>query len=277
MNQHYNLGNDFYAAWLDPSMTYSSARFQGPGQTLEAAQRNKYRVIAAQVGLKPGMRVLEIGCGWGAFAEYAAHEIGCEVVGITLSEEHGAYAAKRMANSGVADLVEIRIEDFRRTKQTFDAIVAIEMIESIDETQWPALFHAISGNLEPGGLAAMQVITIADRHWEAYRKRADFIQQFIFPGGQLPAPRVLRELSAEAGLLVEQVETFGPDYSRTLIAWKRAFRESWPKLQEAHRLDERFRRMWELYLILCDAGFRTGRINVEQWVFRKPFAQAGST
>jgi cyclopropane-fatty-acyl-phospholipid synthase len=269
MNEHYNLGNDFYAAWLDPSMTYSSARFQTPHQTLEAAQRNKYRVIAAHVGLKRGMRVLEIGCGWGGFAEYAAQEIGCEVVGITLSEEHAAYAAKRMANSGVADLVEIRIEDFRQTKQTFDAIVSIEMIESIDETQWPALFNAITGNLEPGGLAAMQVITIADRHWEVYRKRADFIQQYIFPGGQLPAPKVLRQLSDEAGLVVEQVETFGPDYSRTLSAWKSEFRRSWPKLQDAHRLDERFRRMWELYLILCDAGFRSGRITVEQWVFRK--------
>jgi cyclopropane-fatty-acyl-phospholipid synthase len=270
MNEHYNLGNEFYAAWLDPSMTYSSARFQHPGQSLEAAQRHKYQTIAQHAGLGPGMRVLEIGCGWGGFAEHAAGEIGCDVVGITLSEEQALHAAKRIANSGLSDKVDIRIEDFRDTEHLFDAVVSIEMIESVDESQWPDLFRTIADRLAPGGRAVLQVITIGDAHWEGYRRRADFIQQYIFPGGQLPAPNVLRELSREVGLEVEQIETFGPDYARTLAAWKKSFDQSWSRLHGPHQLDERFRRMWGLYLTLCRAGFVMGRINVEQWVFRKP-------
>jgi cyclopropane-fatty-acyl-phospholipid synthase len=270
MNEHYNLGNDFYAAWLDPTMTYSSARFQSPQQTLEAAHLNKYRTVAEHAQLAPGMRVLEIGCGWGGFAEYAAKEIGCEVVGITLAKEHADYAEKRMANAGLADLVDIRIEDFRDTTQTFDAVVSIEMIESIDEHQWPDLFQTTFDRLKPGAMASMQIITIADPYWERYRSRADFIQQYIFPGGQLPAPKVLRRLSADVGLEVEQIETFGPDYARTLATWRTKFAEAWDRLQIEHGLDERFRRMWDLYLTLCEAGFRMGRINVEQWAFRKP-------
>ena len=149
MNAHYNLGNDFYASWLDPTMTYSSARFQRPDQTLEDGQRHKFATMAEHAGLSAGMKVLEIGCGWGGFAEHAASSIGCEVVGVTLSEEHAAYAAKRMANAGIADRVEIRIEDFRRTQGVFDAIVSIEMIESIDESQWPDLFRTIFDRLKP--------------------------------------------------------------------------------------------------------------------------------
>ncbi|HEY6629520.1 MAG TPA: cyclopropane-fatty-acyl-phospholipid synthase family protein [Acidimicrobiia bacterium] len=270
MNEHYNLGNDFYASWLDPTMTYSSARFQSPEQILEEAQRHKYRTIAEHAQLAPGMRVLEVGCGWGGFAEYAAIEIGCDLVGITLAKEHAGYAEKRIANAGLADRVEIRIEDFRSTTGTFDAVVSIEMIESIDERQWPDLFQTIFARLEPGALAAMQIITIADPYWERYRSRSDFIQQYIFPSGQLPAPKVLRRLSADAGLEVEQIETFGPDYARTLAAWRANFTESWDRIQSEHDLDERFRRMWHLYLTLCEAGFTLGRINVEQWVFRKP-------
>jgi cyclopropane-fatty-acyl-phospholipid synthase len=270
MNEHYNLGNDFYAAWLDPTMTYSSARFQHPQQTLEEAQKHKYRTMSEHARLAPGTRVLEIGCGWGGFAEYAASEIGCAVVGITLAKEQAGYAEKRIANAGLADMVDIRVEDFRHTDQTFDAVVSIEMIESIDESQWPDLFQTIFDRLERGGLAAMQIITIADTHWERYRKRTDFIQQYIFPGGQLPAPKVLRRLSADVGLSVEQIETFGPDYARTLATWRTNFTASWDRLQDDHDLDERFRRMWDLYLTLCEAGFTMGRINVEQWVFRKP-------
>ena len=270
MNEHYNLGNEFYAIWLDPTMTYSSARFQHPDQPLERAQGHKYRTIAEHAGLTPGMRVLEIGCGWGGFAEVAAREHNCEVVGITLSEEQASYAEKRVANAGLADRVQIRLEDFREAEGEFDAVVSIEMIESIDESQWPDLFATVFERLRPGGKAAMQIITIADSEWERYRKKADFIQQYIFPGGQLPAPKVLRRLSAAVGLQIEQVETFGPDYARTLALWRRAFDDGWPQLRDQNHLDERFKRMWGLYLTLCEAGFRMGRINVEQWVFSKP-------
>jgi cyclopropane-fatty-acyl-phospholipid synthase len=267
MNDHYNLGNAFYEAWLDETMTYSSARFVTPDQSLADAQRNKYRTIADAAGLGPGMRVLEIGCGWGGFAEYAASERGCQVVGVTLSEEQAGYAQKRVANAGLSDQVDIRIQDFRLVEGRFDAVVSIEMIESVDETQWAELFRTIARSLEPGSLCAMQIITIADSEWKHYRGRTDFIQQYIFPGGQLPAPKILEALSTQAGLGVEKVETFGLDYARTLKEWHGRFAASWPALEAEHGLDERFRRMWDLYLLLCAAGFRTGRINVEQWVF----------
>ena len=267
MTDHYNLGNDFYAAWLDPSMTYSSARFAGPDQSLEDAQRHKYETVARHAGLEPGMRVLEIGCGWGGFAAYAAGELGCTVVGLTIAQEQADFARKRIAHLGLADQVEIRLEDFRETSGSFDAVVSIEMIESIDETQWPALFSAIAARLAPGGRAALQAITIADHLWEQYRAGPDFIQQYIFPGGQLPAPKILGSLAAAAGLRVEQIETFDLDYARTLEHWQGRFAAAWPDLAGHDGLDEKFRRMWELYLTLCEAGFRSGRVGVEQWVF----------
>jgi cyclopropane-fatty-acyl-phospholipid synthase len=269
MNDHYNLGNEFYETWLDETMTYSSARFLDPDQPLSEAQMTKYRLIADKVGLAQGMRVLEIGCGWGGFAAYAASERGCQVTAITLSEEQASYAEKRIAERGLADEVEIQLADFRDVTGEFDAVVSIEMIESIDETQWPALFESIADRLRPGARAAMQIITIKDDEWERYRSRADFIQQYIFPGGQIPAPKVLRTIAAKARLEVEQIETFGLDYARTLAAWRVRFLRAWPTLQVEHGLDERFRRMWELYLALCEAGFRMGRINVEQWVLAR--------
>jgi len=269
MGDHYNLGNDFYRAWLDETMAYSSARFAYPEQSLADAQINKYRIIADHAGLEPGMRVLEIGCGWGGFAAYAAGNRGCEVVGITLSEEQALLAKQRLAEKGLADRVDIRLEDFRDVDSEFDAIVSIEMIESVDETHWPALFTTIAQHLRAGGKAAMQTITIADDAWERYRTRADFIQQYIFPGGQLPAPKILTQLAARAGLIVQQVETFGLDYARTLALWRERFEAAWTSLRRDNGLDARFHRMWDLYLSLCEAGFRIGRINVEQWVFAR--------
>jgi cyclopropane-fatty-acyl-phospholipid synthase len=248
-------------------MTYSSARFAFATQDLEQAQINKYRTIADHAGLEPGMKVLEVGCGWGGFASYAATERGCEVVGITLSEEQAAFASKLMADNGLADRVEIRIQDFRDVLDTYDAVVSIEMIESVDERQWPALFETIERSLKPGALAAMQIITIRDDEWERYKSRADFIQQYIFPGGQIPAPKVLTELATRVGLEVQQVETFGLDYARTLALWRSNFEAGWDSLRIEHDLDDRFHRMWDLYLSLCEAGFRMGRINIEQWSF----------
>jgi cyclopropane-fatty-acyl-phospholipid synthase len=269
MNDHYNLGNEFYENWLDETMTYSSARFHRPDESLDQAQRNKYRSIADHAGIRPGMRVLEIGCGWGGFAEYAASERDCNVVAITLSTEQAEYARKRIVERGLSERVEVLVEDFREVEGHFDAIVSIEMIESVDETHWPALFETISRSLGSGSKAAMQIITIDDSEWERYRSRADFIQQYIFPGGQIPAPKVLRRLAAGADLDVEKIETFGLDYARTLAEWRMRFGAVWPELSAEHGLDERFRRMWDLYLMLCEAGFRIGRINVEQWVFAR--------
>ena len=270
MNDHYNLGNDFYEAWLDETMTYSSARFRTPDQDLAEAQRHKYETVAAAAGLEAGMKVLEIGCGFGGFARFAAGEIGCDVVGVTLSEEQAAYAKEVVTRAGLESRVELRVQDFRDVDAEFDAIVSIEMIESIDESQWPDLFSAMARYVRPGGRVAMQIITIADSEWERYRSRADFIQQYIFPGGQLPAPKVLRALAKDASLEVERSETFGLDYARTLSLWRERFESKWDSLRIEHGLDERFRRMWQLYLSLCESGFRTGRINVEHWVFVKP-------
>jgi cyclopropane-fatty-acyl-phospholipid synthase len=277
MGDHYDLGNDFYETWLDETMTYSSARFSHPDQPLAEAQTNKYRSVADHAGLEPGMRVLEIGCGWGGFADYAASTRDCSVVGITLSTEQADYGRQRIAAGGLSDRVEIRVQDFREIDGEFDAVVSIEMIESVDETQWPELFATIARTLAPGARAVMQVITIDDAEWERYRSRADFIQQYIFPGGQLPAPKVLRRLAAGADLEVDQIETFGLDYARTLTIWRRRFEQAWPALSARHDLDERFRRMWELYLTLCEAGFQMGRINVEQWVFSLRIPAGGSS
>ena len=267
MADHYDLGNAFYEGWLDASMTYSSARFAKPDDDLETAQQNKYRAIADHAALEPGMRVLEIGCGWGGFAEYAATERGCEVLAITLSRQQAAYAAERMKRLGLDDRVEIRIADFREIEGEFDAVVSIEMIESVDETHWGPLFETIARTLRPEGHAAMQIITIEDPAWETYRKTPDFIQHYIFPGGQIPAPKVVRRLAEGAGLRVDQVETFGLDYARTLAEWRRRFEARWDRLRSDHGLDERFHRMWDLYLSLCEAGFRMGRIDVQQWRF----------
>jgi len=260
---HYDLGNDFYAAWLDETMSYSSARFDHPTQELSDAQQSKYATLARMAGIQPGERVLEIGCGWGGFAEYAAGELGCHVTAITLSSEMADYTRKRMAALGLTDRVEVRIEDFRQTTGTFDRIVSVEMIESIDESQWPALFATIRARLADHGGAAMQAITIDDSEWHAYRAGQDFIQRYVFPGGQLPAPSVLAELARTNGLAITTDENFGADYARTLARWHEQFERAWPRLV-GPQFDEHFRRMWNLYLTYCEAGFRLGRIDVHQ-------------
>lgn len=259
---HYDLGNDFYAAWLDQTMSYSSARFTGTND-LAAAQREKYASLARLAGVQPGDSVLEIGCGWGGFAEFAAGELGCRVTAITLSTEMADYAEKRMASAGLEHLVDVRIQDFRDVAGTFDRIVSIEMIESIDEPQWPALFNVMRARLADGGRIAMQAITIDDREWSDYRRGRDFIQRYIFPGGQLPAPAVIAQLAGSAGLQVVADEAFGADYARTLAAWHDRFERAWPALAGG-QFDEHFRRMWKLYLAYCEAGFRLGRIDVRQ-------------
>ena len=260
---HYNLGNGFYESWLDPTMSYSSARFDYPSQALSDAQQAKYQRLIELADIQPGHHVLEIGCGWGGFAQYAAETLGCRVTAITLSEEMADYADKRMASHGLEHLVDIRVEDFRLTSGTFDAVVSVEMIESVDETQWPALFETMRNRLKPGARVAMQAITIDNEEWHAYRDGQDFIQRYIFPGGQLPAPAILAGLARTAGLEILTDEAFGADYARTLAIWHEQFDEAWPRLQ-GPQFDNHFRKMWKLYLAYCEAGFRLGRIDVHQ-------------
>jgi cyclopropane-fatty-acyl-phospholipid synthase len=262
---HYDLGNDFYTEWLDPSMTYSSAVFEGGVNDLEAAQRQKYRKLCVALGLQPGMSVLEIGCGWGGFAEIAAAEFGANVTGITLSREQLAYAQARMEKAGLSGQVTLRLEDYRDTAGTFDRIASIEMFEAVGEEYWPAYFSTLRERLTPGGKAGIQVITIADRFFADYRKTADFIQRYVFPGGMLPSPTRLREEIAKAGLTIGEQSWFGRDYAETLRRWQTSFQTAWGKIETLQaQYDTRFKRLWEFYLGYCEVGFDAGFTDVGQ-------------
>ena len=265
---HYDLGNEFYARWLDPTMTYSAAVFESPDADLAAAQDSKFRRLAELAGIKPRDHVLELGCGWGGFCEWAAREIGCRITAITISQEQHEYTLRRMRKAGLADRVEVRLQDYRDVTGRFDAIVSIEMLEAVGERYWPTFFRVLRDRLAPGGRAALQVITIDDAHFAAYRGRADFIQRYIFPGGMLPAPSAVRREAIAAGLAWEKSVRYGDHYIRTLALWHRRFDEAWPDIR-AQGFDERFRRMWKYYLAYCEAGFRTGRIDVLQFGLRR--------
>ncbi|MEO1090546.1 MAG: cyclopropane-fatty-acyl-phospholipid synthase family protein [Pseudomonadota bacterium] len=268
IHAHYDLGNAFYGAWLDPSMTYSSAMFSDDGD-LEVAQASKYRHLADLMGLHAGQHVLEVGCGWGGFAVYAA-ERGCEVTALTISEEQHAYTSARVAAAGLADRVNVRFQDYRDVRGTFDAIVSIEMFEAVGEAFWPVFFDRLRSLLRDDGRVGLQVITIADEYFDDYRCSVDFIQRYVFPGGMLPSPSRLRTEAERAGLSFERKATFGPDYAQTLRLWTERFAAAWPRIQcQSQRFDERFRRLWCYYLAYCEAGFRVGTTNVEQSVFRR--------
>lgn len=266
---HYDLGNEFYSAWLDASMTYSSARFDAQVRDLEAGQRAKYKALADHLELKAGDHVLEIGCGWGGFAEFAAREYGARVTGITISDEQLAYARARMEKAGLADLVEIRRQDYRDVEGQFDKVASIEMFEAVGEKYWPAYFGKISEVLKPGGKAGLQIITIDERLFESYRKRADFIQRYVFPGGMLASVERLKEETSKVGLIWRKVDGFGQSYADTLAEWARRFTAKWSDIR-AMGFDERFKQLWLFYLSYCEAGFRTGRTNVVQLELAKP-------
>lgn len=263
---HYDLGNDFYSLWLDPSMTYSAALYpaQAPRQGMDAlhqAQLNKYRHICHSLKLRPGQQVLEIGCGWGGFAELAAREFGVQVHGITLSIEQLQFARQRIAQAGLDEYCRFTLTDYRDLQAQYDHIVSIEMFEAVGEEHWPTYFDKVRHFLKPGGQARLQVISIEDSRFTAYRDSADFIQTYIFPGGLLPSPERLRRQIGKADLRLEQEQTFAPDYVDTLREWRHRFIEQWPRIH-ALGFDERFRRMWLYYLAYCESGFRHGRIDV---------------
>ena len=263
IHAHYDLGNAFYSRWLDASMTYSSARYETPGQDLAAAQRNKYASLARSISLKPGQSVLEIGCGWGGFAEYAAKEVGARVTGITISKQQYDFAKKRMFDNGLSEKADIRMVDYRDVSGQFDAVASIEMFEAVGEKYWPAYFGKVREVLKPGGQAGLQIITIRDNLFDDYRSRADFIQKYIFPGGMLPSEAKLAPVVDLAGLGWKSVSRFGQHYADTLAEWLRRFDAAWTDIQPLG-FDERFRRLWRFYLAYCEAGFRTERTNVIQ-------------
>ena len=262
---HYDMGNDFYGRWLDPSMTYSGALFAGNGGEAElaAAQGRKYARIAEIGDIRPEHHVLEIGCGWGGFAEFAAGEIGCRVTAVTLSREQYDYAAERIQRAGLAERVAIRLEDYRDVAGRFDRIASIEMLEAVGERYWPLFFRRLHDLLSPGGKAALQVITIAEQYFEVYRNGTDFIQRYIFPGGMLPTDTALRREAGRAGLRWLRDDGFAGDYARTLAHWRARFLAAWPDLAPLG-YDERFRRLWQYYLCYCEAGFRSDTIDLRQ-------------
>ncbi|MBI3451994.1 MAG: class I SAM-dependent methyltransferase [Rhodospirillales bacterium] len=266
---HYDLSNAFYARWLDPTMTYSSAVFAKPGQDLADAQLHKFRRLAEKLDLRPGHRLLEIGCGWGGFATFAAREFGALVTAITISRAQLAHVRERVVREGLGDRIEVRFCDYRDLRETFDRIVSIEMFEAVGEKYWPTYFAKIRDCLVPGGRAALQIITIADRWFDSYRKGVDFIQRYIFPGGMLPSPAALRREIGRVGLALDRQEFFGSHYARTLAEWNRRFQAAWPEIVQLG-FDQRFKRMWEFYLAYCEAGFRTGSIDVTQVSLIKP-------
>jgi cyclopropane-fatty-acyl-phospholipid synthase len=260
---HYDLGNEFYAQWLDPSMTYSSALFAHPGEALETAQLRKYRRLCERLQLRPGDHVLEIGCGWGGFAETAARDYGCRVTALTVSERQAAFARERIARRNLASQVEIRLQDYRDLSERYDAIASVEMFEAVGQENWPTYFAALRRSLAPGGRAAIQTITIADSKFDAYRRGADFIQRYIFPGGMLPSPGAFRAQARAARFTVADEFFFGADYAETLRRWSDMFNRAWPSITGLG-FDERFKRMWNYYLSYCEAGFDAGHIDVAQ-------------
>ena len=285
IHAHYDLGNAFYELWLDGTMNYSSALFETPETSMKEAQNAKVRRALRMVQVKPGERVLEIGCGWGALAEMATTEFGASLVGVTLSTEQLQWAQARMARAGVppagepgaAVTQDLRLQDYRDigvnqpADQSFDAICSIEMIEAVGREYWPTYFSTVARLLKPGGHACIQSIVIADELYERYIDSTDFIQQYIFPGGCLPSPSVFRAQAKAAGLEVVDEFAFGQDYAHTLKLWRAAFVAELPRVRQLG-FDERFVRIWEFYLAYCEAAFAQANTDVVQYTLRKPLA-----
>jgi cyclopropane-fatty-acyl-phospholipid synthase len=259
---HYDLGNDFYREWLDPSMTYSSALF-ADDDTLEAAQQRKIHALLDRLDLKPGQRLLEIGCGWGALAVTAARDYGVEVVGLTLSTEQKAWAEAAAERAGLSDRIEIRLQDYRDVAGTFDAVASVEMVEAVGQDYWPSYLQSIARVLTPGGHAALQLISIREPLFDAYAASADFIQTYVFPGGMLISEPRFRAIAERAGLEWRDRTGFGLDYAETLRLW----RERYDAAVAEGRLpgfDDAFHGLWRYYLMYCEGGFRGRGIDVAQ-------------
>ncbi|NEX64298.1 SAM-dependent methyltransferase [Noviherbaspirillum galbum] len=268
IHAHYDIGNAFYRLWLDAGMTYSSALYAVGGETLEQAQSAKYRRVLDQLRLRPQDHVLEIGCGWGGFAEAAARETHARVTGLTLSTEQLAYARSRMEREGMAHQVGLMLQDYRDVDGRFDAIASIEMFEAVGEEYWNDYFACIARCLKAGGRACIQSIVIDDALFERYRRGSDFIQQYIFPGGMLPSPSAFKAHAGRHGLALVDSFAFGQDYATTLAHWRAAFNAQ-RKAVNALGLDQRFCRTWDFYLAYCEAGFRAGSIDVMHFTLEK--------
>jgi cyclopropane-fatty-acyl-phospholipid synthase len=264
IHSHYDIGNDFYRLWLDPSWTYSAAIFDGDyQQPLAQAQYRKYQRVIDTLGLRAGARVLEIGCGWGGFAEHAARQ-GIQVHGLTLSPAQLEIAQRRIDAGGLGALVQLELRDYRDLDGSYDAVVSIEMFEAVGERYWPQYFETLAARLQPGGQALVQSITIGERHFARYRSSADFIQEYIFPGGMLPSVERFERGAARAGLRCTECHAFGRDYAETLRRWRSSYHAADAQVS-ALGLDARFMRIWDLYFAYCEAAFDEGRTDVVQF------------
>ncbi|UWQ13234.1 cyclopropane-fatty-acyl-phospholipid synthase family protein [Aliiroseovarius sp. M344] len=268
ISHHYDLGNDFYALWLDDSMTYSSALFHSGQDSLEKAQEQKYASMIAQMGVGPGDHVLEIGCGWGGFAEHAARR-GIRVTGLTISQEQHDFAVERIRKAGLSDLVTIKMQDYRDETGLYDGVASIEMFEAVGEKYWPVYFNTVRKCLRPGAQAVLQIITITEKRFDVYRKGVDFIQKYIFPGGMLPSKTALKAEVEKAGLAFRNQIAFGESYSATLRRWHDVFNAKWAQVS-ALGFDDRFKRMWNFYLTSCAAAFHSGNCDVVQVTLKNP-------
>ena len=258
---HYDLGNDFFRLWLDEGMVYSSGLWDGSTPTLETAQSRKIERVLDLLDIRGGERILEIGCGWGTLAVRLAKAGAAHITGLTLSPAQLEFARDLAAARGAASQLDFRLQDYRDVEGRYDRIVSIEMIEAVGEAWWPTYFDKIASRLQPGGRAVLQAITIAEEHFDEYRRTVDFIQRFIFPGGCLPSKTVLHQQFERAGLRLVNQETFGLSYARTLAEWRRRFHARWPEIA-ALRFDDRFRRLWDYYFGYCAAGFLEGVTDV---------------
>jgi cyclopropane-fatty-acyl-phospholipid synthase len=270
ISAHYDLSNALYELFLDDTMTYSAAYFEDTAATLEDAQEAKYRRLAEKVRLDGDSHVLEIGCGWGGFASFAARTYGCRVTGITLSEQQATYAKDRMLREGLDHLVDIEVVDYRKVRGSFDRIVSIEMLEAVGHRYLGTYFSAVDRLLAPNGLAAIQVITIPEQRYDSYRRRPDFIQRYIFPGGHLPSLEALAAtMGSSSELYIDEVENIGMHYAETLHRWRTRFLDNTSEVR-ALGFDERFVRMWEFYLAYCEGAFLARYINDLQLVLTRP-------
>ena len=265
---HYDLGNSFYEKWLDKSMTYSSAMFEKQTDDLFKAQINKYSNLAKITNIRNKDKVLEIGCGWGGFSSYLAKNFSADVTAITISKKQYEKVKEKVFKDKLADKVKVQLIDYREIKGQYDKIVSIEMFEAVGERYWSKYFEILKNNLKNNGSIGLQTITIEDKFFKKYRKFPDFIQTYIFPGGMLPSVEEMTKILKSNGLFIKEQKMFGNDYARTLKLWSRSFEGSWEKIKK-EGFNETFRRMWRYYLGYCEGGFKSGNINVGQFLIKK--------
>jgi len=268
ISKHYDLGNDFFSLWLDPSLTYSSAIFEKQESNLESAQMNKYKKLLSLINPKAGDKILEIGCGWGGFAEYVGKNHDIKIDCITISQKQFDYASKRIFENGLNEKVKIKLQDYRDVKEKYNSIASIEMIEAVGKNYLSNFFNTIKSNLSEQGKAAIQAITINDDLFERYKTKEDFIQKYIFPGGFLPSKKSLYNITSNKGLLIDSYNSYGFHYSNTLKLWSNQFFNKWDQISK-QGFDINFKRMWHFYLSYCEAGFKSKNIDLIQFSLQK--------